>query len=364
MRHPFFASRRRLALYLGGWLFVGALLAALVHVLKPRPLEWIVAFTLPLVLVYAFACLSAWWVCRSLPLSPGRPLRLIGMISGTAFMTACFWVSIAGAWDRMLVELLGIPAGLAIVQDYAVLLVAGISLYLLSTVIHYMFLLFEGSRAADRRAYESQVTAREAEVRALRAQLNPHFLFNSLNSINSLVVSSPESARRMCQGLGDFLRQTLSLGARESVTLAEEMTLIDNYLAIEQVRFGPRLTIERATTAEALECHVPPLLLQPLVENAVKHGVADRIEGGVIRLEAVRTGSRLRLEVSNALDPDAPVRRGEGVGIENVRRRLSTLGVGDAGLRVHKDASTFRVTLDLPAVSGNGSGARRPVEGP
>src|SRR3989442_11676468 len=107
-----------------------------------------------------------------------------------------------------------------------------------------MILALEASHAAERHALESQLSPREAELRALRAQLNPHFLFNSLNSINALVGADPEAARRMCERLGDFLRRTLALGARDAVTLGEELALVDRYLDIEQVRFGSRLRVE------------------------------------------------------------------------------------------------------------------------
>src|SRR6185436_2785588 len=115
-----------------------------------------------------------------------------------------------------------------------------------------------------------------------------HFLFNSLNSIAALVGTDPEGARRMCERLGDFLRRTLALGARDAVTLGEELELVDRYLAIEQVRFGARLSFDRRIGPGAAECVVPPLLLQPLVENAVKHGVADRVDGGTIVIDAHR----------------------------------------------------------------------------
>jgi two-component system sensor histidine kinase AlgZ len=356
--HPFLTDRIRLLLYLVAWVFVGLFLSALLYVTDPRPVRWIILFVAPLVLIYAFVCLSAWWVCRSQPLSRGRPVRLVTVLSATAATTAVLWVSLAGAWDRVLCGLIqeaaadpaAAPALHARTRDFAIILVAGLMLYLLSIVIHYLLLAFETSRVAERRAYQSEVTAREAEVRALRAQLNPHFLFNSLNSINALVVSSPEAARRMCQGLGDFLRQTLNLGARESVTLKEELRLVENYLAIEKVRFGARLTFERDTEPEAEECLVPPLLLQPLVENAVKHGVADRIEGGLVRIEAVCRNDRLWLSVRNPLDPDSLPRRGEGVGIENVRRRLAALESGAARLDVERSDSAFTVRLQLPAV--------------
>jgi LytS/YehU family sensor histidine kinase len=210
-------------------------------------------------------------------------------------------------------------------------------------------LAYERAREAERNALESQVAAREAEVRALRAQLNPHFLFNSLNSINSLIGGDPEGARRMCESLGDFLRRTLNLGARDAVPLSDELALVDRYLGIERVRFGDRLAIDRSVDPEAAVCLVPPLLLQPLVENAIKHGVADRVEGGTVRIAARNVDGRLMIEVENPLDPEAPARRGEGLGLDNVRRRLDAFAAREARMDVRRNGDQFRVTLTLPA---------------
>jgi LytS/YehU family sensor histidine kinase len=232
----------------------------------------------------------------------------------------------------------------------------GVPLYSASMAVHYLVLAFESSREAERRVLESQVTTREAELRALRAQLNPHFLFNSLNSINALVATDPEGARRMCESLGDFLRRTLALGARESVTLEEELSLVDRYFAIERVRFGERLAVERFVESGAERCLVPPLLLQPLVENAVKHGIAERLRGGTVKIEAVVVEGALRLSVENELDEDATTRPGQGVGLENVRRRLDVLSTRETRLDTARDNGIFRVTLTLPARAATASG--------
>jgi len=243
-----------------------------------------------------------------------------------------------------------------------VLFVAGIILYGQSIAVHYVLLAFESARTAERRILESQVTAREAELRALRAQINPHFLFNSLNSISALAGSEPEAARRMCQLLGDFLRSSLALGGRERVAFAEELALAERYLAIEQVRFGARLGVETVVEARARTCLVPPLLIQPLIENAVKHGVADRVEGGVVRIEARRRGGALEVMVENPRDPEAPPRRGHGLGLKNVRQRLEALDPQHARVDVFSEPERFRVQLSLPAVEASAGNAGAPGE--
>jgi LytS/YehU family sensor histidine kinase len=205
------------------------------------------------------------------------------------------------------------------------------------------------SQEESRRALVVGSVAREAELKALRAQIHPHFLFNSLNSINALIAARPEEARRLCVLLGDFLRRSLAVGSRETIALAEELELAEQLLSIEKVRFGDRLTHEVRADDAARACAVPPLLLQPLVENAVTHGIAQLIEGGAIRVLAERHGEELLIRVENPRDPESPGRRGAGIGLQNVRRRLLALHGGAAELRIAPTDASFRVDLRLPA---------------
>ena len=350
--HPLFVRPSRLLFYLVAWVFFGLLLALVFAGSRLDALAAAAAFTVPLTLVYALVCLSAWWVCRAYPLAPTPPWRAALVQLGAAASAAAAWVVLGAFWMVVLVRLRGLAPAVSeitIRRDLAILFAAGVLLYLLSAVLHYLLVAVAASHAAERRALESQVHAREAELRALRAQLNPHFLFNSLNSINALVGRDPEGARRMCEGLGDFLRLTLHLGGREVVTLSEELALVDRYLAIEQVRFGERLQVERRVDPEALPCLLAPLLLQPLVENAGKHGIAGRSDGGTLRLEASLRDGRLIVALENAVDEEDVARPGTGTGLENVRRRLSVLGGRDGQLQITRRPGVFRVVLDLAA---------------
>ena len=147
-------------------------------------------------------------------------------------------------------------------------------LYLLSVALHYVLLSMESSKEAETREQEALTLARESELKALKAQINPHFLFNSLNSISALATVDGQRARDMCIKLSDFLRTTLKLGEKQRITLADELALAKAYLEVEQVRFGARLRVEIDADADCDQCVVPSLVLQPLVENAVKHGIA------------------------------------------------------------------------------------------
>jgi two-component system sensor histidine kinase AlgZ len=356
--HPIFRQRIGLALYVLGWLLAGVVIAQVIRLVVPQPPRFAHAVFVPTTLVLGFAVMSAWWVCRANPLAEGRVGRALGAQANAAIQVTAVWTAVTLGWGVAVSRLAPVPDARAILLgEWFLVFAIGIPVYLLSAVIHYLALAFEAAHDAERRVLESEVAAREAELRALHAQLNPHFLFNSLNSINALVGTDPEGARRMCEGLGDFLRRTLALGARDDVALGEELELVDRYLAIEQVRFGDRLRIERGLEPGVDACRVPPLLLQPLVENAVKHGISGCLEGGTVRIDAHRRDGSLVLEVSNPVDPDATPRAGSGLGLENVRRRLQAFGARAARLDAGPVDGGYRVRLVLPAGSGEDAGS-------
>jgi len=344
--HPLLTRARWFVPYLAAWTAAGFLLGIPLAVLSHHPFGDTVAFTAPLFTLYGGICLAAWWVCLARPMS--EPYAALLSHLTAALLCATVWGVLATVWGNLLARVHGVAPDKAFLFDHVVVLFClGVPFYLLSAAAAYLYLAIEDAHDAEQQTLALQVAAREAELRAVRSQLNPHFLFNSLNSINALVGSDPEGARRMSEGLGDFLRKTLQLGARETVTLDDELALVDRYLAIEQVRFGSRLVVERAIADEARTCLLPPLLLQPLVENAIKHGVAERLEGGTVRLFARRLADRLEIGLENPVDDDVRARGGEGLGLDIVRRRLEALG--DARLTAGRSDGMYRVTLTLPA---------------
>jgi two-component system sensor histidine kinase AlgZ len=147
------------------------------------------------------------------------------------------------------------------------------------------------------------------------------------------------------------LRLTLGLGEKAVVHFSEELELLQKYLAIEKIRFGDRLNMQENIQEESRSCMLPPLLLQPLVENAVKHGIASLPEGGNVRLSAERQNGRLAIVVENSWDPDAPPRRSGGLGLKNVQQRLEARYGKEASLRVNTEGEVFQVSLSLPVES-------------
>lgn len=333
--HPILRNRRWFAAYLGLWLALAVMLAALLHL--PGTLDWreTAALSGPLCLFFAFVCLAPWYMCRQLPLGSAGIAELLLYHLGAAVLATALWVALA----RVVAGAISLGARLDPVIPH--LIAVGLLLYVLSVALHYMALAVEASR-------QSAIDAREAELRALKAQINPHFLFNCLNSITALTTSDPGRAREMCIRLADFLRNTLGLGERESVAWHEELDLAQAYLDVEQVRFGSRLQVEVDVDEACAECLVPPLILQPLIENAVKHGIATLVDGGTIHVRShVREGV-LEVSVENGFDPDSPTPRRSGLGLRNVRTRLERRFGPAAHLLAQGRDSRFRAEFAVP----------------
>jgi LytS/YehU family sensor histidine kinase len=155
----------------------------------------------------------------------------------------------------------------------------------------------------------------------------------------------------MCLLLADFMRRSLQLGAKEKIPFRDELRLADSFLEIEKVRFGDRLDVERDVAQETHVCMVPPLLIQPLIENAIRHGVGPLIDGGAVRIVARRLDSRLEVVLENPYDADAVRGEGAGVGLQNVRDRLKNMFGDDSCVDVEQTDRRFRVTLRLPCAS-------------
>ena len=205
------------------------------------------------------------------------------------------------------------------------------------------------------RLLESEATAREAQLQALRYQLQPHFLFNTLNAVSSLVVSKqPERATEMIAKLAALLRNTLSFPEAHVVTLREELAVTEEYLSIEQVRFGSRLAVSLSVSAEAYEAQVPRFLLQPIVENAIRHGIARCPNGGEVAIRASASEGRLRIDIEN--DHSEVLLQssdeGNGLGLANTKTRLEKL-YGEQGsvTAITAQNNRFLVSIQFPLIT-------------
>jgi hypothetical protein len=350
-----FGSWRGAALYLLAWLMFGLLAAGLLAA-GGAPWSAAILFAVPLALLYAFVTgFSSYYLCRARPLADNGLAALLATFGFAAACAAGLWTAAALGWNGLLRELGPGLALAAIDRGFALAIFgAGVILYGLSAVGHYLAIEFSRARQLETRELQTRLMAQEAELRMLRTQVDPHFLFNSLNSVSALTTIDPGAARAMVLELAAFFRHSLGLEAHRKVTLEQELQLVRHFIAIEQVRFGPRLAFEHDVAEDALPCLLPPMLLQPLVENAVKHGIATLLAPGRIRLAAVRAGSILRIEVENDVDVDAASRPPQsGIGLVNVRQRLAAAYAHEAGVNWRREGASFRVELVLPAETGD-----------
>ena len=217
------------------------------------------------------------------------------------------------------------------------------------TLVTVIWLNSEEQKENEKRKQDADKLAKDAELFKLRQQLQPHFLFNSLNSINALIGTRPEEARKMVQQLSDFLRGTIKKEEHQLVTLKEELQYLQLYLDIEKVRFGNRLTTNSEIDDSALPMKLPALLLQPVVENAIKFGLYDTTGESLIKINANTDQNNLRVEIQNPFDPETTSsNQGTGFGLKSVQRRLYLLFGRNDLLKTETKENIFITIMKIP----------------
>ena len=322
-----------------------AVTTSLTYMSTGRPANWAITFQRSLSEYWLWAVLTpaVVWLARRFPISGPRR-----------------WVHLA-----LHLALGTVTAALKTIADREMFaMLSGFRMYLLLSTVSLQFTIYFAIVAAThgfeyyRRSRErEQLEARLAEARLqlLSMQLQPHFLFNTLNTIAELVHDDPEAADRMISGLSDLLRRTLDLGDAQEIRLDEELDALSRYLDIQKIRFGDRLRVDIEAAPELGNASVPPLLLQPLVENSIRHGLAARATAGRIQIRVGRTDAMLVIEVLD--DGDGAVQEAmgarRGIGLNNIRTRLETLyGSAATFTMSHTAGAGTRVSIEIPYHAG------------
>lgn len=286
------------------------------------------------------------------------PLAIVTLLAGGAFGSALviFWNPLAVLYQGRLLLLL-------VVVYSIIAVIVGLIIYnyeRLRDQIEESYADIARNRVREERLRE---LAARSELKALKAQINPHFLFNALNSISALISSDPDAAQKTLERLAGIFRGTLLASEKGSVPFREEMELVDAYLDVERARFGRRLNVEESIDPGARDVPVPPLILQPLVENAVRHGISPSVEGGTVRIEVKIVDGSLRIVVHDDGEGtgliDLEEMLAEGYGLRNVRDRLSTrYGPGEWFKFESSRETGTRVELVLPLSGAMGPEGR------
>jgi two-component system, LytTR family, sensor kinase len=291
------------------------------------------------------------WAAFRLPVQKPRRLRKIVMLIPVVLALALFREAFGATFAQLTIGLPWNPA--EIVDAWTLRLDVNIAVIAVIMVGSNLVRQQRESTERHRRSQELQAEVVRAQLNQLRTDLRPHFLFNALNGIASLVHGDPEGAERMLVALSRLLRRTLELRDASRIRLAEELDLVRDYLELSRMRFGGKLTFRIDAEEEVLSLEVPPLLLQPLVENAVRHGRLANGEAAVIEIVAAREQRSLRIQVRDdgpGCDPDEAF-TGAGVGLSNTKRRLELLHGDLASLTLRRHDDRFVVELSLPLES-------------
>ncbi len=227
----------------------------------------------------------------------------------------------------------------------------GVLLFLIIIILDYLIIYYDNFRIKISEKAELSSLVKEAELKSLKYQINPHFVFNSLNSISSLTISDPEKAREMSTNLSTFLRKTLSKNDQSWVKLSEEINNIKLYLQIEKVRFHDRLEVNFDLSENCGNYDIPNMILQPIVENSIKHGVYESTEKVNVNLSCSVQGEFIFLTVTNDYDPTAVSNIGAGIGLKNIRERLSLIYDRQNLINIEKEKNIFKVILRIPIIA-------------
>ena len=347
MQHPLFSSKTIFGIYILAWVMLISIQTLAFFQLFTVSWFYAVMDSLLFGSIYFLIGIGAWYFIRYARFEKNQFLSLILEHLASAFVLVSLWVY-SGTYALAYIfssspEYVDLLWG-AIGWRYG----NGFLFYIILIVVYYLYANYIQQQERKEKEIKLRSTLQNTEIDLLRSKLNPHFLFNSLNSLNALIQTEPENASRMLLQLSDFLRFSIEKDKQEKIGLKEEVENLDRYMAIEQVRFGDRLKFVRIIKEETMPLKLPAMLLQPLLENAIKYGLSSKLGDVNIKIEAKEGGGNLLLEISNVYDSSVSVRKGSGQGIDNVCKRLEIIYKKAADFQIEKTDHLFKVKILIP----------------
>lgn len=346
MNHPFFSNKKLLVLYIMTWVAIAA-----IHVFSLQlffNLDFLSSLADSLIYNFSFALLGlpVWYVVFYS--KPGKYAAINHIVQhlSSASIILIIWISSCKA---ILKSLSDDALYITFLENsVAWRAVSGLLYYSILVLIYYIIVYYNDRQERIERESKLNDIVKQTELDNLRAQINPHFLFNSLNSISSLTITDPQKAHEMIVKLSDFLRYSISQPGHDLSSLKAELENINRYIDIEKTRFGNKLISEFSIQEECLEMKIPPMLLQPLYENALKHGVYESTEPVTIKIVCIKKEEGLLICISNNFDPQSKHSTGAGIGLKNIRERLKILYHRDNLILTKSENTIFEVELLIP----------------
>jgi signal transduction histidine kinase len=347
---------RNAAFYFGCWTLLGLFAASqgvIYNLISGRPAHWqrALMYQLPDTWAWSLMAIPVWWLARRVPFAKRTWPSALAVHWPAALLASAFEAGIAGV-ALLKLGMIGNGGGTTswvLARFLIAKLHTNLEMYALVAGAAHAYDWYLRMRDRELTASRLEASLNQARLEALKSQLQPHFLFNTLHAISALMHTDVERADRMMAQLSDLLRQSIERADRQEVTLREELDFLRGYLDIQQTRFGERLRAHVHAVPEVLDAMVPALVLQPLVENAIRHGFGERVSGGRVEVLARRAQERLRVEVRDdgAGLPEAGVR--EGTGLSNTRARLKQLyGLAQTLELEPTPGGGTRVRIELP----------------
>ena len=347
MANPIFERKRNIYIYLLVWFLISGIhfLAEIIF----YDLPYIVAAADSLVYNGLFALIAViiWYPVKYN--NPEGKIRFYGLVTYLVLgiIVLLFWLFMGFFILKILFS--GNEEYFRFLNDsFFVRVLLGALFFIAAVLLYHLLVYYRALQEKKLNETKLNLLVRESELNALRSQMNPHFLFNSLNSISSLTVSNPEKAREMIIQLSDFLRYALKYGQHDETTFADELKNIELYLNIEKTRFEDKLVFEKKIHDACLQAKVPNMILQPLVENAIKHGVYESTAPVVISLSCQGIGEYFEIRLKNNFDPENKSRTGARLGLKNVENRLQLIYNRNDLLKINKHENYFEVIILIP----------------
>ena len=347
MLHPILRNRRNLIGYAIIWTIIGALNTFILVYFNDFGIIISVLESFIFNIIFATLGIGIWYPVYYTDLEKNKISNFLTNHLAASSLAVGLWV-----WISYVI----MTSLFANDEEYMVYLNAsipwrigiGFLFYVLIASNYYLIIYYQNFKDKLVRESELNSLVKESQLSSLKSQINPHFLFNSLNSISSLTMVSPERAQDMVINLSDFLRYSLSHKNESLTTFEKELQNIDRYLKIEKIRFGERLNVEKDIAEPCLRYYLPGLILQPLMENAVKYGIYESTDQSNIEILASCSNELLEIIIRNDYDPDFISKKGEGIGLRNVISRMKIQYSREDLVKFNKTENVFEVKLLFP----------------
>jgi two-component system, LytTR family, sensor kinase len=350
MNHPVFQNLRTILLYFGIWILAAGIHFSVLFFFYEETLDVCVADCLIFNLLFSILALPIWYTVRYSQASFTNLFNLIFSHLISLIIILFIWFGAGSAILHSMFRL-NTSYNIFFAKSIPWRLISGILFYLMVVMFYYIVIYYNNLQAKLKNEAQLNEMIKDSELNLLKAQINPHFLFNSLNSVSSLTITDPERAREMLAKLSEFLRYSVSRNAERFSSLKLELENTQRYLDIEKVRFGSKLEYKFEMAGDCMCIDIPVMILQPLYENAVKHGVYESTGQVTIWTRCNLHDNYTEIIISNNFEPGAPSRKGAGIGLKNTRERLKLIYRNEKLLKTEIRDNVFEVVITIPSMN-------------